>query len=260
MELWHQWAGEGEPPVLLVHAGICDCGMWDPQWESLPARHRTVRLDLRGYGHSELPPEGFSHAADVIELLDRLDLGPVALVGASFGGLVSLDVAVARPDLVQRLVLVAPAMPGHEWSALVRESFAEEEDSLESGDLDGAVEVNLRTWVDGPGRSPEAVPAGLRSRVGEMQRRAFERQLPVWELAEDVLTVEDLAERIGEIAVPTLVITGSEDVPDMEAIAARLGSEIAGARREVIAGAAHLPNLERPEEFDRLVLEFLAGF
>lgn len=259
MELWHESAGEGEPAVVLVHAGICDSGMWDPQWQTFPRLHRTIRLDLRGYGRSELPPEGFSHAADLIELLERLELGPVALIGASFGGLVSLDVAVARPDLVQRLVLAAPAMAGHEWSDLVQESFAEEEDSLESGDLDGAVETNLQTWVDGPDRSPDDVPAGLRSRVGEMQRRAFELQLPVWELAEDVLTVENLAERIGEVAVPTLVISGSLDVPDMEVIAARLESEIAGARREVVAGAAHLPSLERPEEFDRLALGFLAG-
>ncbi|MET0823951.1 MAG: alpha/beta hydrolase, partial [Solirubrobacterales bacterium] len=80
MRLWHELAGDG-PPVVLVHEGICDARMWEPQWSSFPPVHRTVRLDLRGFGRSPIPPEPFSHAADVAELLDRLELGPAAIVG-----------------------------------------------------------------------------------------------------------------------------------------------------------------------------------
>jgi len=259
MELWHEVEGEGDPPVLLVHAGICDARMWDPQWESFPARHRTVRCDLRGFGRTPLPPEPFSHGADVVELLERLDLGPVALVGASFGGLVCLDVTAARPDLVSRLVLIDSAMVGLDWSQPMLDFFAEEEEMLEADDIDGAVELNLRTWVDGPERSPGDVFPELRRRVGEMQRRAFEHQQPVWEHADDELLVEDLGERIAAIEVPALVISGDRDVEDFRRIAERLAATIPDARAETIAGAAHLPSLERPDEFDRLVLEFLAA-
>jgi pimeloyl-ACP methyl ester carboxylesterase len=92
-----------------------------------------------------------------------------------------------------------------------------------------------------------------------MQRRAFEQQLPVWELADDELLTEGLDERLGDVAAPTLVLAGEEDVDDIDEIAARLAAGIPDARRATIPGAAHLPSLERPEEFDRLVLGFLAG-
>lgn len=258
MELWHERAGVGSP-VVLVHAGICDAGMWDPQWQTFPADHETIRCDLRGYGRTPLPPEPFSHGADLAELLERLDLGPAALVGASFGGLVCLDVAVSRPELVSRLVLCGAPLAGHEWSAPIREFFEDEEDALGSDDIDAAVELNLRIWVDGPHRGPDAVFGELRRRVGEMQRHAFEQQLPVWELAEDELLTEDLDGRLADVRAPTLVLSGADDVDDIGAIADRLATGIPDSRRETIDGTAHLPSLERPEEFDRLVLGFLAG-
>jgi 3-oxoadipate enol-lactonase len=255
--LYAEVAGEG-PEVALVHEGICDSRMWDSQWETFTRTHRVLRLDLRGFGRSPLEAGRFSNARDLIGVLEEHGFERPALVGVSLGGRVVLEVAVARPELVAALVLVAPGLPGHDWSPEVRDSWEEEEAALEAGDLDEAVEVNLRTWVDGPRRRPEDVDADVRSRVGEMQRRAFELQLPVDEEADEELLVTDLAERLGEIRAPTLVVVGDEDVPDMHAIADRLAREIPGARRATIRGAAHVPSLERPEEFDELVLGFLA--
>jgi 3-oxoadipate enol-lactonase len=256
LELWHETAGAG-PPVLLVHAGVCDSGMWAPQWRSFPPAHRTVRCDLRGFGRTPIPPEPYSHAADLAELVERLDLGPVAVVGASFGGLVALDLALAHPGHVSRLVLIGPPLPDHDWSAAFREFAAAEDAALETGRIDDAVEVNLAMWVDGPGRSPADVDPELRRQVAGMQRLAFELQLPVADLADDELLTEDPGARLGELAAPTLVVTGDLDVPDMQAIADRLVAEIPGGRRERIAGAAHLPSLEQPAVFDALALEFL---
>jgi pimeloyl-ACP methyl ester carboxylesterase len=115
----------------------------------------------------------------------------------------------------------------------------------------------LRTWVDGPRRSPDDVDPEVRARVAEMQKRAYELQLPVWETAEEEPLVGDLAERIGEVGAPTLVLVGEEDVPDMHEIADRLERELPNARRASIADTAHVPSLERPREFDQLVLPFL---
>jgi pimeloyl-ACP methyl ester carboxylesterase len=156
VELWHEIAGEGAP-VLLIHEGICDSRMWDPQWQTFPSAHRTVRCDLRGFGRTPLPAEPYAHARDVVELLDRLELGPAALVGVSLGGCVALDVALARPDLVDRLVLVGSSLPDHQWSDTVSRYAEEEEAALERGDLDSAVEATLRMWVDGPKRGPSEV-------------------------------------------------------------------------------------------------------
>jgi len=117
--------------------------------------------------------------------------------------------------------------------------------------------VNLRVWVDGPGRRAEDVDGQLRAQVAEMQRLAFEVQLAAGEEPEEELLVPDLAQRLGEIGVPTLLVIGEEDVPDMHAIAERLAREIPGARLETIRDTAHVPNMERPREFDELVLPFL---
>jgi pimeloyl-ACP methyl ester carboxylesterase len=257
VELHYEIAGEG-PPVVLLHEGIADSRMWEPQWTTFPPRHRTVRYDMRGFGKTLLSPGSFSHARDLAGLLEELALGPAALVGVSLGGRVALEVAVARPELVSALVLVGAGLPGHEWTEETQAGWAEEDAALTRGDLDAAVEVNLRMWVDGPGRSAEDVDAGVRERIGVMQRRAFELQLPLGDEAEEDLFVPDLARRLPEIRVPTLIIVGEEDRPDMHAIADRLAASIPQARRALIPATAHVPSLERPGEFDRLVLEFLS--
>jgi 3-oxoadipate enol-lactonase len=249
-------AGEG-PALALVHEAVCDSRMWDPQWETFTRAYRVLRYDMRGFGRSPIEAGEFSNASDLIELLARNGLEDVALVGASMGSRVALEVAVARPELVRALVLAEPGGPGHEWSDQVKAAWEEEEAAIEAGDLDAAVEVNLRTWVDGPRRSPDEVAPGVRDRVGAMQRQALELQVPVLESAREELLVPDLAERLGEIAVPTLVIAADEDVPDIAVIAERLGREMPNARVATIAGAAHVPNMERPEEFSELVLGFL---
>jgi 3-oxoadipate enol-lactonase len=255
VDLYIDIAGEGAP-VVFVHAGICDSRMWDPQWAPFTAAYQAVRLDLRGFGRSPLPPEPYSHGRDLVAILERLGTGPVALVAASSGGGVALEVAVARPDLVAALVLADAALPGHAWSEEVKASWAEEEAALERGDLDAAVEVNLRMWVDGR-RLPGAVDPTVRERVREMQRRAFELQVPVWDQADEEALTPDVGARLGEIGAPALVVVGEDDVTDLHDIAGRLAREIPDGRHVSIAAAAHLPSLERPDVFNELALGFL---
>jgi 3-oxoadipate enol-lactonase len=256
-KLHHEVSGEG-PPVVLIHEGIADSRMWEPQWRTFPPHHRIVRYDMRGFGQSPAPSGSFSHARDLVALLDGLALGPAALVGVSMGGAIALDVTIARPELVSALVLVGSGLRGHEFSAESEAGWAEEEVALERGDLDAAVETNLRMWVDGPHRSPEEVDPDVRRRVGEMQRRAFE----LWQSGDPEATLEPLnpewQARLGEIRVPTLILVGELDRPEMHEIADRLEAEIPDTSRALIEGAAHVPSMERPQEFDELVLGFLA--
>ena len=255
MELYSEVAGEG-PEVVLLHEGICDSRMWEPQWETWARSHRLLRFDFRGFGRSPMEPGAFASARDVIELMDRRGFERATLVGVSLGGRVALEVALAAPERVAALVLVGAGLPGHSWTEEMRSIWEEEEAALRAGDLDKAVEISLHTWVDGPNRRPEDVDPDVRARVAEMQRRAYELQESL-QVDEEELYVEDVAERLGEIQAPTLVLVGDVDVPDIQAIAERLAREIRGARFERIPNTAHVPSMERPEEFDRFVLGFL---
>jgi 3-oxoadipate enol-lactonase len=256
VNLYSEAAGEG-PAVVLVHAGICDSRMWEPQWASFPRSHRTVRYDLRGFGRSPIPPGSYAHARDLAEVLEMNGLERASIVGVSMGGRVALELAIAHPELVESLVLVGAALPGHAWSEEIEAYGGVEDAALERGDLDAAVEANLSTWVDGPHRSPSMVDPELRALVGEMQRRAFELQLPVEGEADEELLVPDAGERLSDVRARTLVLVGDDDVSDIAVIAKRLEREIQDVRRASITGTAHLPSLERPEEFDELVLAFL---
>ena len=251
-------AGQGSP-VVLVHEGIADSRMWEPQWEAYAERFRVVRFDMRGFGQSPPAVGTFSLSGDLVELVDGLGLGPAALIGMSLGGAVAMETTIARPDLVSRLVLVGPGLRGFGMNDETKAGWAEEEAALERGDDDEAVEVNMRMWVDGPSRSPDQVDPEMRRKLGEMQRRAIE----LWresgeEDGDHQSLVEDWGDRLAEIAVPTLILVGELDRPEMHAIAERLEVEIPSSRRETIAGSAHVPNMEQPDEFDRLVLEFLS--
>jgi 3-oxoadipate enol-lactonase len=239
------------PPVVLVHAGICDSGMWDPQWRSLAGSHRLLRLDLRGFGRSPLPPEPYSNARDVLDVMDAAGIDRAALVGASLGGSVVLEVAVAAPERVSALVLAGSGLPAHAWSQDVRDYWAVEEAAIERGDLDAAADANVRFWV-GP------ADAVVRAQVRAMQLRALEVQVPVGEAAPDEPLVAGLNDRLGEIAAPALVVVGALDHADIHAIAARLVDALPHATRAEIPAAAHLPSLEQPAAFGAAVAPFLA--
>ena len=231
--------------------------MWDPQWETFAHSHRVLRYDQRGFGRSPLEAGSFSRGRDLVEVLNGHGLESASLVGVSMGGRVALEVAVARPELVDALVLVGSGLSGHHWSEEMNAADAEEEEALARGDVDAAAEVAVRTWVDGPRRRPEDVDPAVREQVAEMDRRACELQLPLEGQAEEEPLVADLSARLGEITARTLVLVGDEDVADIHQIADRLEREIPGARRATIAHTAHVPSMERPREFDELVLGFL---
>jgi pimeloyl-ACP methyl ester carboxylesterase len=254
--LFHEITGGG-PDVVLVHQGIADSRVWDAQWTSFADRYRVVRADLPGFGRSPIEHEPFGCARELADLLDALGIEGAGVVGGSLGGRVSLELAIGRPELVGALVLVAPGLPGFDWSAEVRASWEAEEEAVTRGDLDGATEVNMRLWVDGPRRQPGDVDAAVRTAVAGMQRRALELQVPHWEGPDEDMLVPDVAERLGEVRAPTLVVVGEEDVEDMQRLARSVAASIPGARLAAIPQTAHVPNLERPAAFDAIVLGFL---
>jgi pimeloyl-ACP methyl ester carboxylesterase len=227
---------------VLLHAGIADSRMYRRQLETLaPAR----AFDLPGFGEGPPEPDVLDYRAFV---RDRLPDEPVALVGTSLGARIALELTLDSPELVAALVLVGPGIDGHEWSKEVLAFGAEEDAALERGDLDAAVEANVNLWL-ADGADPK-----VRELVTDMQRKAFEQQ--VGHEVQGVPLEPPASTRLGQVGVPTLVVTGDEDLRDIHEIADKLADEIPGAERAHIAGAGHLPSLERPDEFDSVVLAF----
>jgi 3-oxoadipate enol-lactonase len=256
MTVWHDVHGEG-PPVVLLHAGVTDSRLWESQLRSFSQSHSVLRVDLPGFGNSPIETNPVSNRDAIRDAMDAESIDQAAFVGVSLGGNTALELALESPARVSALVLVGAGLPDHDWSEDVTSFFAAEEEALERGDLDAAVDANLRMWLAGPRRNLEDIDPSQRELVGEMQKQAFRQQKGHDDVR--MLRLEPPAsERLTEVRVPTLVITGDEDVADIHGIADRLAAGIPGAERATMFDAAHLPNLERPDEFDRIVLGFLA--
>ena len=254
-ELFYETKGSG-PPLVLLHAGIADSRMWEPQFEHFAEHFQMVRCDLRGFGSSLIPDGAFSYSEDVLALVKALDLAPTWIIGASFGAQVSVDFYLSNPKRVRGLVLVAPVVSGFEPSGEVEQFNAREDALLDDGKLKEATELNLRMWVDGPYRTSKEVDPTVRNRVAEMQFQAFSQPVP--ENASLRKLSPPAIDRLDEIQVPLLVISGELDVPAFVQFSETIAKQVLGAKRVVIPGAAHMVSMEVPVVFNQLVLEFIS--
>jgi pimeloyl-ACP methyl ester carboxylesterase len=174
-------------------------------------------------------------------------------VGCSFGGRVALELAFHRPELVDRLVLVGAGLGAWNWSDEAKRGFGEEEALLEGGDAVGAAAQQAGMWL-----APSAT-SEVRELTAAMTLRSYEQQLPFEDQVQATWPQPSAADRLEEIDAPTLVVVGTEDLADIRAIAEHLAARIPGARLARVEGAGHLPSLERPDELNRLLLDFLAA-
>jgi 3-oxoadipate enol-lactonase len=221
-----------------------DGRMWRPLAERLEDRYWLIVPDLRGHGTTPLPPEEFSNVDDLLAVLDDLEVERAAVAGCSFGGRVAMQLATAAPERVSSLALFASALDIDDWSPEIQEYRAEEEALVEAGDIDGTVDLNVRTWA----RAPETEEL-----VADMARRALEHQVGV-DVAEREMPID-----LASIAVPTLAVSAGLDFPDFARIADRIAAEIPGAQRAEVPDAGHLIPLERPDASAELLVAFLVG-
>ena len=240
-------------PVIFLHAGIADHRMWEPQVKAFSKQFDCIAPDMRGFGKSELPPQAWSPVADVLGLIDHLHLKPVHLVGCSIGGGVAIDFALEHGERISRLVLVGPGVGGRNFAEKYPELFAEADAAEKSGDHHAIQEADARLWLDGPGRPSGYVKDPIRDLFFDMNSN-FDSD---WASAPIENVDPPAVERLHEITAPTLVVVGDEDIPPVFDAVELLMEKVPHARKAVIHDAAHLPNLEHPAEFNRLVLEFL---
>ncbi|HEY0733987.1 MAG TPA: alpha/beta hydrolase [Herpetosiphonaceae bacterium] len=257
--LYYEIAGSGQS-LVMVHAGVADRRLWDEQWQVFAERYTVIRYDMRGFGKSAVAEGTFSHHDDLYALLSWLGIEQAYLMGCSRGGSTAIDVTLEHPELVKALILVcsgpggAPddgSPPPRQWEE-VRSSFR-------ARDLQRTSELEVEIWVDGPNRTPEQVERRVRDLVYEMNLIALQNEVAAEDKAEEQALEPAAYDRLGEIRVPTLIIVGDQDQPHVVTAGDLMEERIAGARKVVMHGTAHVPSLEQPAEFNRIVLDFLGG-
>jgi len=252
--LYYEDAGQG-PAVVMIHGGFLDARMWDPQFQAVAERYRAIRYDVRGHGRSAADSVAYADHEDLLALLDHLDVDSAVLVGLSLGGVVAIDFALTHPDRVSALVLVSPGLSGFDFNDdEMARYWREMGPAIESGNYAGWTAVFARWWCDGPHRQPADVDSTVRAQVLEMISGS-EQRWRYWSLSRGI--DPPAAGRLGEIHKPTLAVEGSLDMMVIHAVVDSVVAHVPGARRVVIPDAAHMLTMEKPEQFNEVLLDFL---
>lgn len=262
-ELYYEAEGDPAGPALLfIHAGVADCSMWDAQVAHLRATHRVVRFDTRGYGRTRTDDVAFSNRADAIAVLDHVGVDKAALIGCSRGGQIAIDTTIEFPTRVRAVVPVAAGLSGFpfepdgsEREKVEMAMFDQMEAAWEAKDWERLADLDVRVWADGPGQPEGRAKAEIREAVRRMCLDTYRnhnvggRPIPLDPPAFG---------RLAEIRVPALVVTGDLDTSGVAKMGMAMRDGIAGARHTLFLGAAHLPSMEQPEAFNRVLAEFLS--
>ena len=256
-KLYYEDLGSGFP-LIMAHGGLLDRSMWDGQFEEFARSFRVIRYDARGDGKSPDVEGKYSNFEDLKKLMDGLGIQKAILMGLSKGGRTAADFAIAHAQMVEALVLVAPGLSGHPFdSPELQKTYAPLTEAYKKGDSELIVELFMRSWTDGPRRSPSDVDPSVRDKVKKMGMNNMLKK----RLKSTLVELDPPAlGRLAEIKAPTLAVVGNLDMPDILDIVERIAGEVPGARKVVIPGVAHMVNLEKPAEFNRVVLEFLAPY
>jgi pimeloyl-ACP methyl ester carboxylesterase len=258
-KLYYEIGGENhEETLVLVHAGILDSGMWESQWDAFTRHYRVLRFDMRGFGKSDLAQGPVCRRQDLYTVLTQLGIQRAHLLGCSLGGETIIDFALEHPEMLSSLIVISATPSGFalegEPPALLMEMFA----AMQHGDLSRASDLQIRVSLDGPFRQPEQVDPAVRQHAAEMNLIAMKNGTAAIADMQPLNPLNPPAvNRLKSIRVPALIIAGALDHPELLRAADVMAGEIPGAKKLIISDTAHIPNLEKPHEFNQAVLEFL---
>jgi pimeloyl-ACP methyl ester carboxylesterase len=243
-KIWAEDSGGDGPVLLLLHEGVGDARMWDPVWPALTASCRAIRYDVRGFNRSPAATENYTLLGDALTVLDRFGAAAAHLVGCSMGGGTSLELALAQPDRVTSLVLLCPGIPGFAYPEdPALESRYEE--AAAAGDTEELVRLGLEQW----GRSGED------PLVTELMRTAMR----AWENEERFEQPgEPVYDRLGELAVPVVLLVGDRDNPGLIASNEAAADRIPGCELVRLEGVDHYPTVRAPHEVAEAILRHVS--
>jgi len=256
--LYYETAGQGVP-LVMIHAGVADSRQWNNEFEFFARGYQVVRYDMRGYGKSEPVDGEFNHLDDLVAVLNALELHePIVVMGCSMGGGLAMDFALAYPSRVRALIMVGSGPSGLQLDVPTSAKFAEVEKAFEAGDLDLVSELETQIWFDGTGRTPEQVDQAMRKLLYDMNRQALAHE--VKQLGKRLPNTQVPAfDRLNELRIPVLILVGEHDTPYILAAADYMIEKIPSAQKVRVEDAAHLPNMDHPDEFQAIVTNFLEG-
>jgi pimeloyl-ACP methyl ester carboxylesterase len=257
--LYYEVEGSGHP-LLLLHGNLGSLRMWDDQVGPLSERYQVIRYDRRGFGQSRTEHVSFSERSDAVAVLRHAQASASSchLIGQSMGGIVALDLTIERPQMVDSLVLVAAGAGGYRAElpdGVQPPPFGEMERALEAKDWDRLAELETEVWVDGWGQPPTRIDPALRTRVHDWILTTYREEN---EEGDPQRLDPPANARLAEVRVPTLVLVGTADEPGGVLNGRHVAQVVQGAQLEEF-DAAHMIQLEQPDRFNRVVLDFLAG-
>jgi len=256
--IYFEIAGEGQP-LVMIHAGVADSRQWDREFAHYASAFRVLRYDLRGYGKSAPVAGEYSHLQDLIGLLDHLHLHqPLILMGCSMGGGLAMNFALEHPSRTSALIMVDAGPTGLKLDVPSPPLAAEAEKAYTEGNLDLVAELETQIWFDGSGRDPSHVDQEMRRLVYEMNRTGLAHDAK--HLGQQIPDTEVPAvQRLEEVTAPVLVIVGVHDTPYILAAADYMVEKLPSASKVGISDAAHLPNLDHPDVFQKAVTDFVGA-
>ena len=247
-KLYYEECGSARTTVVLIHDGIAHSVVWDAVWASFCKNFHTIRYDRRGYGKSPASTTWYYETDDLAALLGHLNVSHTILVGSSHGGELSIDFTVGHPDVVQQLILVGGVVSGFPYSDHFLNRGMQNSKPFQQNDI----KAGLANW------------AKDKYLLAPKHEAAQKKLLEILTASPQDLTHDDYARptqaalpRLHEIRVPTLILTGDVDIPDVHAHAGVIEAGIYGSRRVVLTDAGHLMYLEKPEEFSSFVISFV---
>ena len=250
--LYYEQIGKGHP-LVLIHGFTVDTRMWDDQFETFGKQYQVMRYDLRGYGRSELPTkEDYNHSDDLKALMNHLEISKAYVIGLSMGGAIAINYTLDYPESVDALISVDASLGGYRWSP----DYGASLDSIFIIGREAGHDAALERWLDfeifEPAKENPEVATHLRKIISDYSGYHWSSDTVNWGRSTGPTAIQ----RLDEISVPTLAIVGSLDSPDFDTIASILAKNIPDARKIIINNVGHMSNMENPDEFNEIVLNF----
>jgi len=250
--IYYELAGEGEA-ILFLHGLFLDSRLWERQFNELSQSYKVIRLDLRGFGCTEITEEPFSNYDDIKALLDELEVEKVHVVGLSLGALMGVEFALVYPERVGSLTLCSLNL-SREVSEEMQKARQEIWQALESGDIHKSTQLSEKAWLLGSANSSVVTEENR-----ELYRNMLEHNLNMPKINRKPIFLTNTAEKLEEITAPTLIMYGALDFADYEKAASIIQERIPNSKKLRFEQSAHIMNLSEPELFTKKLHEFISS-